>query len=104
MVNIFVAEMVREAKCFTNLCRRLTKILYKIDNMPNILWIWQVKTLQCYNIILFKHPIRQAIWNPREEHMLLTICGDENLHIIQPTDNDEIEIMPLRVPLCKHIY
>lgn len=68
-----------------------------------MLWIWHVKTLYCYNIIQFKNPIKQAIWNPREEHMLLTICGDENLHVFQPTesDHDETDIISLRVSICK---
>lgn len=71
--------------------------------MPNVLWIWQVKTLECHNIIVFKHPIRQALWNPLEAHMLAVICGDEKLHFLQPTDDDEVEIITANVPISKLI-
>lgn len=71
----------------------------KNDLMPHVLWIWQVRTLQCSSTIVFTQPVRQAAWNPLEEHALLVICGNENIHFIQPTDNDAVEMIPLRVPI-----
>lgn len=71
--------------------------------MPHVLWIWQVRTLQCSSTIVFTQPVRQAAWNPLEEHALLVICGNENIHFIQPTDNDAVEMIPLRVPISKFV-
>ncbi|KAG1055180.1 hypothetical protein G6F46_003331 [Rhizopus delemar] len=36
------------------------------DNMPNVLWIWDIKTLCCRYAIIFRHTIKQIIWNPKE--------------------------------------
>lgn len=69
--------------------------------MPNVLWFWQMKTLHCSSAIVFQHPIRHISWNPQEEHMLMVVCGNENIHFIQPTENDALEMIPLRVPISK---
>lgn len=69
--------------------------------MPNVLWLWQVKTLECHNVIVFKNPVRQALWNPLEAHMLAVICGDDNLCVLQPTDDGEAEMIPARIPFRK---
>ncbi|KAI9476565.1 MAG: WD40-repeat-containing domain protein [Benjaminiella poitrasii] len=67
--------------------------------MPNIIWIWQIKSLKCLHIILFRKTIKQANWNPCQNHLLTVTCGDEHIHLIQPTEgNDDIDISSHKVP------
>ncbi|KAG2200729.1 hypothetical protein INT47_002773 [Mucor saturninus] len=74
-------------------------IYSRSDSIPNVLWLWQVKSLECHNVIVFKNQVRQGLWNPLEAHMLAVICGDKNLHFLQPTDDGEAELITARVPL-----
>lgn len=62
-----------------------------------------MKSLQCHTIVKFKHPIRQALWNPLEEHMLVVICGDEKTRYLQPTEDEGMDIISFSVPIRKFI-
>ncbi|KAI8088518.1 hypothetical protein BDF21DRAFT_358265 [Thamnidium elegans] len=69
------------------------------DNTPNVLWTWEVKSLRCNTIVKFNHSIRQALWNPLEEHMLVVICGDEKTRYLQPTEDEGMDIVSFSVPI-----
>ncbi|KAI7901295.1 uncharacterized protein BX663DRAFT_514043 [Cokeromyces recurvatus] len=72
----------------------------KSDIMPNVIWIWQIKSLKCLHIILFRKTIKQVCWNPSRKHLLTIISGDEHVHFIQPLiENDGIDISPQKIPM-----
>lgn len=74
----------------------------KNDKMPTVLWIWQVSTLKCIHMLLFRRPIKQAAWNPAHDHLIAVICSDENIHFAELTaENEGIEMIPVTVPYGK---
>ncbi|KAI8982449.1 WD40-repeat-containing domain protein [Mycotypha africana] len=71
----------------------------KNDSMPNAIWIWEVNTLTCLHLLIFKSNVRQMIWNPNEEHILVVICGDENIHFVSLEKRSrEIELNLIKAP------
>jgi len=72
-----------------------------VDNMPNVLWIWDIKTLCCRYAIIFRHTIKQIIWNPVSEHLLAVHCGDENIHFIKPLIEGGIDLIPSTINTSK---
>ncbi|KAK4508946.1 uncharacterized protein ATC70_013219 [Mucor velutinosus] len=74
-------------------------ICSKDDRMPTVLWIWQVSTLKCIHMLIFRKPIKQAVWNPSHDHLIAIICSDENIHFAEVTvENEGIEMIPVTVP------
>ncbi|KAI8636550.1 WD40-repeat-containing domain protein [Parasitella parasitica] len=74
-------------------------ICSKSDLMPSVVWIWQLSTLKCIHLLVFKNPIKQAMWNPAQDHSLALTCNDKNIHFIELTvENEGIDAMPMTVP------
>ncbi|KAG2210736.1 hypothetical protein INT46_008558 [Mucor plumbeus] len=75
-------------------------IFSKSDKMPTVLWIWQLSTLKCLNMLIFRKSIKQAIWNPIQDHLLAVTCSDEIIHFVELTleENDGIDVIPVSVP------
>ncbi|KAI8383073.1 hypothetical protein BD560DRAFT_364711 [Blakeslea trispora] len=69
----------------------------KSDSMPTILWMWDVRSLTCTHMIKFRKNIKQALWHPQQESLLLVTCGDGNLHLVQHLSGD-IQIHTATVP------
>lgn len=78
-------------------------IYSKSDKMPTVLWIWQLSTLKCLHMLIFRKSIKQAIWNPSQDHLLAVTCSDENIHFVELTseEKDGIDIIPVSVPTSK---
>ncbi|EPB83563.1 hypothetical protein HMPREF1544_09665 [Mucor circinelloides 1006PhL] len=74
-------------------------ICSKDDKMPTVLWIWQLSTLKCIHMLIFRKPIKQAVWNPSHDHLIAVICNDEHVHFAELTvENEGIEMIPVSVP------
>lgn len=39
------------------------------DNMPNVLWIWDMETLALHIILIQKQPIKSVSWSPKSLHL-----------------------------------
>lgn len=48
----------------------------KNDNIPNVIWIWQISNLSLYSIAVHNKPVKSFCWSPRE--MILSILTENN--------------------------
>lgn len=75
-----------------------TYLCTKNDNMPTTLWLWDIRSLKCSSIVLFRHNIRQIVWNPSHDAMLMVVCGDEHLLRVEPKHPNELQMITMKVP------
>ncbi|KAI8988936.1 hypothetical protein BDB01DRAFT_783669 [Pilobolus umbonatus] len=75
-----------------------TYLCTKSDDMATTLWIWDIRSLSCSSIILFRHTIHQVTWNPSFNAILMVVCGDEHMLRIEPRHTNEIQMTTMRVP------
>uniref|UniRef100_A0A1D1YZT6 WD repeat-containing protein WRAP73 n=1 Tax=Anthurium amnicola TaxID=1678845 RepID=A0A1D1YZT6_9ARAE len=54
------------------------------DNMPTILWIWDIRHLQLAAVLVQKDPIRAAAWDPTGPRLFLC-TGSSHLYMWSPT-------------------
>ncbi|KAL2540029.1 Transducin/WD40 repeat-like superfamily protein [Abeliophyllum distichum] len=54
------------------------------DNMPTVLWIWEVHHLELAAILIQKDPIRAAVWDPKYPRLLLC-TGSTHLYMWTPS-------------------
>lgn len=48
----------------------------KNDNIPNVIWIWQVSNLSLYSIAVHNKSVKTFSWSPKE--MILSILTENN--------------------------
>lgn len=60
-------------------------IATKTDNIPNVVWIWQVSNLSLYSVAVQLKPVRQFSWSPKE-HLLSILTENNKVYIISPKD------------------
>ncbi|KAI5801117.1 hypothetical protein EDC01DRAFT_628068 [Geopyxis carbonaria] len=55
-----------------------TLIATKNDNMPNTVWIWSLKLLRPYAVLVHLNPIKSMSWHPSIAEMLMIQCSSES--------------------------
>jgi hypothetical protein len=55
------------------------------DNMPNVIWIWQISTLSLHTVIIQLKPVKHFAWSPNE-HMLLICTENSKLYTFTLTN------------------
>jgi hypothetical protein len=55
-----------------------TLIATKSDNMPSTVWIWSLKLLRPYAVLVHLNPIKSINWHPNIPDLLMIQCGPEN--------------------------
>ncbi|TPX54644.1 hypothetical protein SeMB42_g00189 [Synchytrium endobioticum] len=51
------------------------------DNMPNVLWIWNLPELRQVALIIQLHAIKTAKWSPMQPECLVFTCGTSALYL-----------------------
>ncbi|RKP37808.1 WD40-repeat-containing domain protein [Dimargaris cristalligena] len=64
------------------------------DNMPNSLWIWDMKTLRLYAFIHMIDPIRTVRWNPASADILAFSCTANCVYLWRPERGCEFYELP----------
>ncbi|KAG9149858.1 hypothetical protein Leryth_022098 [Lithospermum erythrorhizon] len=54
------------------------------DNMPTVLWIWDINHLELAAILIQKDPIRAAVWDPSSTRLVLC-TGSSHLYMWTPS-------------------
>ncbi|RWW55167.1 hypothetical protein BHE74_00038202 [Ensete ventricosum] len=54
------------------------------DNMPTILWIWDIRRLELATVLVQKDPIRTAVWDPTCARLVLC-TGTSQLYMWSPS-------------------
>jgi hypothetical protein len=44
----------------------------KVENIPNVLWIWETKELKLFSILIQLNPIKTAKWKPNEDKLVFS--------------------------------
>merc|ERR1712083_448237 len=52
----------------------------KNDNMPNALWIWDMRTLSLFSLIIQNDPIKAARWCPKKPRLAFC-CSNGNFYL-----------------------
>jgi len=60
-----------------------TYMVTKNDNMPNVLWIWNMVKLKLHTVLVQAHPIRAFVWDPEQVRLALC-CGGSKIYIWSP--------------------
>jgi hypothetical protein len=47
-----------------------------LDNMPTVVWIWQINTLTLNTILIHQKPVRSFAWSPCDN--MLLICTENS--------------------------
>lgn len=64
----------------------------KNDNMPNVLWVWQVSSLSLHTLIIQIKPIKHFSWSPTE-HILLISTENSKLYSFTLTNVYVVELV-----------
>lgn len=62
------------------------------DNMPNVLWIWQISNLSLHTVIIQQKPIKNFQWSPTE-HILLIVTENSKLYTFTLTNVYVVELV-----------
>jgi WD40 repeat protein len=62
------------------------------DNMPNVLWIWQISSLSLHTVIIQQKPIKNFQWSPTE-HILLIVTENSKLYTFTLTNVYVVELV-----------
>jgi hypothetical protein len=55
------------------------------DNMPNVVWVWQISTLSLHTVIIQLKTVKHFSWSP-SEHMLLICTENPKLYTFTLTN------------------
>lgn len=57
----------------------------KNDNIPNVVWIWQVSNLSLYSIAVQIKPIKHFSWSPKD-HILVILTENNKVYVLTLND------------------
>lgn len=64
----------------------------RIDNIPNVLWVWHISTLSLHTVIVQIKPIKHFQWSPTQ-HILLICTENSRLYSFTLTNVYVIELV-----------
>ncbi|KAJ1975108.1 hypothetical protein H4R35_003304, partial [Dimargaris xerosporica] len=64
------------------------------DNMPNCLWVWNMKSLRLCAFIHMLDPVRIARWNPALPSLLAFACSENCVYLWRPDKGCEFYELP----------
>lgn len=67
-------------------------IATKNDNMPNVIWIWQISNLSLYSIAVQIKPVKHFSWSPKE-HILIILTENNKVYVLTLTDGSVCPIV-----------
>lgn len=67
------------------------KFYLLIDNMPNVLWIWEVQTLELKHVLIQLNPIKSFKW--ASSCLALVICtGSNKIYFWSPSSTSACDM------------
>ena len=57
----------------------------KNDNIPNVIWIWQVSNLSLYSIAVHLKPVKTFSWSPKA-NLISVICENNKVYVLTLSD------------------
>jgi hypothetical protein len=57
----------------------------KNDNIPNVVWIWQISNLSLYSIAVQIKPVKHFSWSPKD-HILVVLTENNKVYVLTLND------------------